>query len=610
MDGKVDFFLLSQRHSRARRGTLGTRRRRALSPRAASLVAHPGNATAGRPSAREDVLAHQGRLPISPPTRSFARRDTFSSWHVRALAPAQPVRGDRPSAVPRRRQGYEHFLRDLLRTLFGLAPPNSHSTMVSNSSFSTLPFVGGEEDAQDFIRDKYEAHRRAASLDEPRAPHNTSVPASAPPPSTLGTIPSFASSAGAFVARPSAGPWQPGGSTLEQLPTDGEAEDTTGSGVEPEMIRGSGGHDGFGGVARNREGNDGIERATRHTRTFATRHSLPPTRSSFLRARASNPTLLLVLVIVRLEREGNRLSFPVHFRLRRGRRGRRESVGTSNLRRHLLCRPRRDAFEHVEPALHPAPPSDPRECVPCPNASSPARAPRYPSPPSPCERTRRPPRKVAAQPGRWRGEAPWAKWTTCSIRKLRRRGWDVGRGGDRNENRGWTVVVAATGRRPDLDASSRRRRRRRGPPPTALGDPIPSGRSPSRRPLVPAVGTGAQERIHHRGDSLLRLLFLLLGLELGREGHLARVKGRVGDGGGGTLPHGDVAGAAWVEDSTGGIVRDRRRRRPRPWDSRARARRAGRVFRLPVRGACSPTYDVLPSSTRSATQSPARRRKV
>ena len=121
---------------------------------------------------------------------------------------------------------------DLLRTLFGLAPPNSHSTMVSNSSFSTLPFVGGEEDAQDFIRDKYEAHRRAASLDEPRAPHNTSVPASAPPPSTLGTIPSFASSAGAFVARPSASAWQPGGSTL-------------GSSYPP--MAGSGRHDRFGG---------------------------------------------------------------------------------------------------------------------------------------------------------------------------------------------------------------------------------------------------------------------------------------------------------------------------------------------------------------------------
>ena len=121
---------------------------------------------------------------------------------------------------------------DLLRTLFGLAPPNSHSTMVSNSSFSTLPFVGGEEDAQDFIRDKYEAHRRAASLDEPRAPHNTSVPASAPPTSTLRTIPSFASSAGAFVARPSASAPQPGGCTL-------------GSSYPP--IAGSGRHDRFGG---------------------------------------------------------------------------------------------------------------------------------------------------------------------------------------------------------------------------------------------------------------------------------------------------------------------------------------------------------------------------
>lgn len=148
----------------------------------------------------------------------------------------------------------------LLRTLFGLAPPNSHSTMVSNSSFSTLPFVGGEEDAQDFIRDKYEAHRRAASLDEPRAPRDASAPGPAPPASTPRTIPhphrasgqvfavasgaasgaasppsaphSFASSAGAFVANPSALAWRPGGSTL-------------GSSYPP--AGGNGGHNRFGG---------------------------------------------------------------------------------------------------------------------------------------------------------------------------------------------------------------------------------------------------------------------------------------------------------------------------------------------------------------------------
>ena len=218
---KSGFFLLSQRHSRARRGTLGTRRRRALSPRAASPVAHPGDATAGRPSAREDVLAHQGRLPISPPTRSFARRDTFSSWHVRALAPAQPVRGDRPSAVPRRRQGYEHFLRR--------SPSNSVRARAPE-----LPLHHGVQLVVQHppVRGGRGGHRRAASLDEPRAPHNTSVPASAPPPSTLGTIPSFASSAGAFVARPSASAWQPGGSTL-------------GSSYPP--MAGSGRHDRFGG---------------------------------------------------------------------------------------------------------------------------------------------------------------------------------------------------------------------------------------------------------------------------------------------------------------------------------------------------------------------------
>lgn len=53
----------------------------------------------------------------------------------------------------------------LLKTLFGVAPPNSHSAMVSRSSFKDLNFVGGEEDAQDAWRDKWEAHRRA-SLDE------------------------------------------------------------------------------------------------------------------------------------------------------------------------------------------------------------------------------------------------------------------------------------------------------------------------------------------------------------------------------------------------------------------------------------------------------------
>lgn len=53
----------------------------------------------------------------------------------------------------------------LLKTLFGVAPPNSHSAMISRSSFKDLNFVGGEEDAQDAWRDKWEAHRRA-SLDE------------------------------------------------------------------------------------------------------------------------------------------------------------------------------------------------------------------------------------------------------------------------------------------------------------------------------------------------------------------------------------------------------------------------------------------------------------
>ena len=44
----------------------------------------------------------------------------------------------------------------LLRGLFGLAPPNSHSQMVSRGSFASMDFCGGEEDAQDAWRDKWE----------------------------------------------------------------------------------------------------------------------------------------------------------------------------------------------------------------------------------------------------------------------------------------------------------------------------------------------------------------------------------------------------------------------------------------------------------------------
>ena len=57
--------------------------------------------------------------------------------------------------------------RGLLKTLFGLAPPNSHSTIVSRGSFKDLNFTGGEDEAQDAWRDKWEAHRRA-SLDGDR----------------------------------------------------------------------------------------------------------------------------------------------------------------------------------------------------------------------------------------------------------------------------------------------------------------------------------------------------------------------------------------------------------------------------------------------------------
>lgn len=56
----------------------------------------------------------------------------------------------------------------LLRSLFGKATENSHSAMVARGSFQDLNFVGGEEDAQDAWRDKWEATygRRSISRDE------------------------------------------------------------------------------------------------------------------------------------------------------------------------------------------------------------------------------------------------------------------------------------------------------------------------------------------------------------------------------------------------------------------------------------------------------------
>jgi hypothetical protein len=62
--------------------------------------------------------------------------------------------------------------------LFGVQPPNSHSTLVSSRSFAKMDFVGGEEDAHDAWRDKYNAHRRA-SLDEGGTGTGASASASA-----------------------------------------------------------------------------------------------------------------------------------------------------------------------------------------------------------------------------------------------------------------------------------------------------------------------------------------------------------------------------------------------------------------------------------------------
>ena len=45
----------------------------------------------------------------------------------------------------------------LFKVLFGRPPATSHSTVVANTSFSDLSFVGGEEEAHDAWRDKWEA---------------------------------------------------------------------------------------------------------------------------------------------------------------------------------------------------------------------------------------------------------------------------------------------------------------------------------------------------------------------------------------------------------------------------------------------------------------------
>ena len=251
-------FLLSQRHSR------GT-------------VSGPGGGARDPRARRFESFVPATRPPDAPrPAKAFSRVDSRSPPDPKFPEDATPPRilvvamseSSRPPSLsaeigPPLFPDVGKVAKSgggLLRTLFGLAPPNSHSTMVSNSSFSTLPFVGGEEDAQDFIRDKYEAHRRAASLDEPRAPRDASTPGTVPPTSTPRTIPhphrasgqvfavasgaasgaasppsaphSFASSAGAFVANPSALAWRPGGSTL-------------GSSYPP--VGGNGGHNRFGG---------------------------------------------------------------------------------------------------------------------------------------------------------------------------------------------------------------------------------------------------------------------------------------------------------------------------------------------------------------------------
>ena len=45
----------------------------------------------------------------------------------------------------------------LFKALFGRPPATSHSTFVANTSVSDLSFVGGEEEAHDVWRDKWEA---------------------------------------------------------------------------------------------------------------------------------------------------------------------------------------------------------------------------------------------------------------------------------------------------------------------------------------------------------------------------------------------------------------------------------------------------------------------
>ena len=77
-----------------------------------------------------------------------------------AAARSPPGPPARSPAEPR------HGSSSLLRSLFSLhAPPNEVTKMHDRDSFSQLPFVGGEEEAQDHWHDKWEAHRRT-SLDE------------------------------------------------------------------------------------------------------------------------------------------------------------------------------------------------------------------------------------------------------------------------------------------------------------------------------------------------------------------------------------------------------------------------------------------------------------
>lgn len=76
------------------------------------------------------------------------------AWMQNDEPPRREMSTSRPVAAPAPPRD------SLLRSLFGMSPPNEVTRMHHSDSFGNMSFIGGEEEAHDAWHDKWEAHRR------------------------------------------------------------------------------------------------------------------------------------------------------------------------------------------------------------------------------------------------------------------------------------------------------------------------------------------------------------------------------------------------------------------------------------------------------------------